>query len=97
MEFSQQHPCHQIELGGKGKVGGKPRETCGCVCSADAALRRAIPAFNADVRDIQTKLEDVAFKLRIPQRKPWVAMADDVSAAQAMIVQPDKVITGSFL
>jgi hypothetical protein len=60
-------------------------------CSADAALRRAIPAFNGDVRDVQTKLEDVAFKLRIPQRKPWQAMADDVSAAQAVLIQPDKV------
>ena len=39
--------------------------------SAEAALRRSIPAFNGDVREIQSTLERVAFKLRIPQRKPW--------------------------
>ncbi len=59
--------------------------------SADAALRRSIPAFNKDVREIQSKLEDVAFKLRIPQRKPWPAMVDDVKAAQGIVSQPDKV------
>ena len=59
--------------------------------SADAALRRSIPAFNKDVREIQSKLEDVAFKLRIPQRKPWPAMIDDVKAAQGIVSQPDKV------
>ena len=32
-----------------------------------AALRRSIPTTNPDVRSIQTRLEDVAFKLRIPQ------------------------------
>lgn len=65
-----------------------------CACSADAALRRAIPAFNPDVREVQTKLEDVAFKLRIPQRKPWQAMADDVGAAAAVMALPDKVMYG---
>ena len=59
--------------------------------SADAALRRSIPAFNKDVREVQTKLEDVAFKLRIPQRKPWPAMVDDVRAASGIVAQPDRV------
>jgi hypothetical protein len=49
--------------------------------SADAALRRAIPAFNADVRDIQKSLEEVQYYLRIPQRKPWGSMADSVAQA----------------
>ena len=65
-----------------------------CACSADAALRRAIPAFNPDVREVQTKLEDVAFKLRIPQRKPWQAMADDVGAAAGVMARPEKVMYG---
>ena len=59
-------------------------------CSADAALRRAIPAVNEEVRRVQGALEDVAFKLRIPQRKPWPAMADDVTAAAKVVGQRDK-------
>ena len=59
-------------------------------CSADAALRRAIPAVNEEVRRVQGALEDVAFKLRIPQRKPWPAMADDVAAAARVVAQRDK-------
>ena len=60
-------------------------------CSADSALRRSIPAFNKDVREVQTKLEDVAFKLRIPQRKPWAPMADDVKSASSIVAQPERV------
>ena len=60
-------------------------------CSADSALRRSIPAFNKDVREVQTKLEDVAFKLRIPQRKPWAPMADDVKTASSIVAQPERV------
>ena len=48
----------------------------------EAALRRATPGFNADVKQVQYKLEDVQALLRIPQRKPWGGMAKDVSAAQ---------------
>jgi hypothetical protein len=50
--------------------------------SAEAALRRATPAFNADVKSVQKKLEDVQSLLRIPQRKPWGGMAKDVAQAQ---------------
>lgn len=57
----------------------------------DAALRRSIPAFNKDVKDIQARLEDVAFKLRIPQRKPWQGMADNIAASLVLAQQPDKV------
>lgn len=47
------------------------------------ALRRSIPAKNAYVRDVQTRLEAIQFKLRIPQRKPWGAISDDAAAAAA--------------
>lgn len=50
--------------------------------SPEAALRRATPAFNADVFSVQKKLEDVQTLLRIPQRKPWGGMAKDVLEAQ---------------
>ena len=33
----------------------------------------------------------MAFQLRIPQRKPWQAMADNVAAASAVVAQRDKV------
>ena len=63
-----------------------------CVCrSVDAALRRSIPAFNKDVKNIQARLEDIAFKLRIPQRKPWQGMSDNIAASIALAQQPDKV------
>lgn len=44
---------------------------------------RSIPAFNQDVEKIQRTLEEIAFLLRIPQRKPWGNMASDVQAALA--------------
>lgn len=49
--------------------------------STDVALRRATPAFNADVKAVQDSLEDIQFKLRIPQRKPWGGMARNVTAS----------------
>lgn len=39
--------------------------------TVDAALRRSTPAFNEQVKDVQDKLENIQFQLRIPQRKPW--------------------------
>ena len=47
----------------------------------EAALRRSIPAFNADVKGIQKNLEDIAYQNRIPQRKPWGTMAARVQEA----------------
>jgi hypothetical protein len=44
---------------------------------------RSIPAFNPEVQAMQKTLEDIAFLLRIPQRKPWGNMASDVAAALA--------------
>ena len=46
--------------------------------SVDAALRRSIPAFNPTVAGVQRNLEDVAYYLRIPQRKPWGNMQNSV-------------------
>ena len=66
-------------------------QAIGMPCSADSALRRSIPAFNKDMREVQAKLEDVAFKLRIPQRKPWAPMADDVKSASSIVAQPEQV------
>lgn len=60
----------------------------------EAALRRSIPAFNADVRRIQDKLEDAAFKLRIPQRKPWAAMSDDLKEAQGLANDEERMLMG---
>lgn len=62
--------------------------------SSDAALRRAIPASNTDVRTIQTKLEGIQFKLRIPQRKPWGSITDDVNTALALAKQTDRLLLG---
>ena len=50
----------------------------------DVALRRALPALNADTRAIQERLEDIGFLLRIPQRKPFNTMADDVEIARGV-------------
>ena len=46
---------------------------------------------------MQTALEDIAFKLRIPQRKPWGAMTEDVAAAAAVIGQRDKACSPSHV
>eukprot|EP00892_Ulva_mutabilis_P007573 jgi/Ulvmu1/5188/UM021_0205.1 len=46
--------------------------------TVDAALRRSTPAFNAHVKEIQDKLENIQFQLRIPQRKPWGGMSRNV-------------------
>ena len=63
--------------------------------SPEAALRRSIPAFNLQVKEIQQKLESVQFKLRIPQRKPWAAMQDDVAVAARMVgTHPEEVLQG---
>ena len=55
--------------------------------SAEAALRRATPAFNPDVEALQRRMEDIAYLLRIPQRKPWGSMAQGVEAALALVTE----------
>jgi len=36
-------------------------------------------------------LEDISFKLRIPQRKPWQRMTDDIVKATKVMVDDQKV------
>jgi len=62
--------------------------------TVDAALRRSIPAFNTDVRRIQDLLEDISFSLRIPQRKPYARMTNDLSAAQEVVGEDSKMLAG---
>lgn len=62
--------------------------------TVDAALRRSIPAFNVTVAAVQDTLEQVQFKLRIPQRKPWAAMATDVDTLIQMSVDKHKLLDG---
>jgi len=50
--------------------------------TAESALRRSIPAFNDAVSELQELLEDVQYRLRIPQRKPWKDMQNNVMKAQ---------------
>lgn len=56
------------------------------------AFSMASPGDGARKHDggVQGRLEDVAFQLRIPQRKPWQAMLDNVAAASAVVAQRDK-------
>ena len=58
----------------------------------EAALRRSVPAVNPDVAAARAALESVAFKLRIPQRKPWDAMLADVDAAAATLADRSKAL-----
>lgn len=60
--------------------------------SPEAALRRSVPAVNPDVAAARASLESVAFKLRIPQRKPWDAMLSDVDAAARTLADRSKAL-----
>eukprot|EP00240_Pyramimonas_obovata_P002333 CAMPEP_0118946040 /NCGR_PEP_ID=MMETSP1169-20130426/43479_1 /TAXON_ID=36882 /ORGANISM="Pyramimonas obovata, Strain CCMP722" /LENGTH=445 /DNA_ID=CAMNT_0006891919 /DNA_START=1 /DNA_END=1338 /DNA_ORIENTATION=+ len=53
--------------------------------SVDAALRRSIPVVNQDTKAIQDKMEDTAFLLRIPQRKPYGNMTVNTEKALAIL------------
>lgn len=50
-----------------------------------AALRRAVPTINEDAGTVQSKLEEAAYLLRIPQRKPWGTMSDNVKTSLAVV------------
>lgn len=54
--------------------------------TVDAALRRSTPAFNAQVKDIQERLEGVQFQLRIPQRKPWYGLSCPLTPRGSAII-----------
>lgn len=47
-----------------------------------AALRRATPRVNAESSDIQDNLDDAAYQFRIPQRKPWNSMLNEIKKAK---------------
>ena len=51
-----------------------------------AALRRSTPAVNTEMAEIQKKLEDVAFLLRIPQRKQWDKMEEALNECRDRLV-----------
>jgi hypothetical protein len=53
--------------------------------STDAALRRATPAFNPEVKAVQDALEDIQFQMRIPQRKPWGGMSKNVQQSFRLV------------
>jgi hypothetical protein len=38
--------------------------------------------------------QDIAYKLRIPQRKPWAAIIADVDASAALMSEEDRVLYG---
>jgi cyclophilin family peptidyl-prolyl cis-trans isomerase len=48
-------------------------------------LRRSVPAINEDAGTVQSKLEEAAYLLRIPQRKPWGTMGDNVKTSLAVV------------
>lgn len=58
-----------------------------CMC-------RSIPAFNPQVATIQKTLENTAFLLRIPQRKPWGNMASDVAVVLKAFDNRDQLLAG---
>jgi cyclophilin family peptidyl-prolyl cis-trans isomerase len=60
----------------------------------EAALRRSIPAFNQDVKSIQKELESIQYKLRIPQRKPWPAMSQDLAGAAEIASSDQRMLRG---
>ena len=55
--------------------------------SARAALRRAVPAINEETASAQKRLEEAAYLLRIPQRKPWAAMSEDVEETRRVLTE----------
>eukprot|EP00879_Flechtneria_rotunda_P006328 GHRR01006651.1.p1 GENE.GHRR01006651.1~~GHRR01006651.1.p1 ORF type:complete len:427 (+),score=169.90 GHRR01006651.1:312-1592(+) len=62
--------------------------------TVEAALRRSIPAFNRELEAIQRNLENIAFLLRIPQRKPWGNMASDVAVSLAAFDNQQQLLAG---
>jgi len=60
--------------------------------SPEAALRRSVPAVNAEVAAARQALESVAFKLRIPQRKPWDAMNAEIDGASAILADRSRAL-----
>eukprot|EP00877_Chromochloris_zofingiensis_P007222 jgi/Chrzof1/2753/Cz11g28010.t1_CYP37 len=55
---------------------------------------RSIPAFNANVASLQKSMEEIAFLLRIPQRKPWGNMASNVTRSLQMFDDSSQLTYG---
>lgn len=62
--------------------------------TAEAALRRSVPAFNRKVYDLQKNLENIAYQLRIPQRKPWKDMQEYAARARDLAQDESGVLDG---
>lgn len=62
--------------------------------TAEAALRRSVPAFNRKVYALQKDLENIAYQLRIPQRKPWKDMQEYASRARDLAQDESGVLEG---
>ncbi|XP_020598937.1 peptidyl-prolyl cis-trans isomerase CYP37, chloroplastic [Phalaenopsis equestris] len=63
--------------------------------TGELALRRAIPA-NANMKAIQDSLEDISYRLRIPQRKPYGTMEGDAKKALKIAMEQKESILGSL-
>eukprot|EP00210_Caulerpa_lentillifera_P009292 g8857.t1 len=59
-----------------------------------AALRRSIPSFNPELKQIQSLMEQITFYLRIPQRKPWGSILSNTQEALKLTEDPIKILTG---
>lgn len=44
--------------------------------------------------DLPLGVQSIQFKLRIPQRKPWAAMADETDSALALAQQTERLMVG---
>ena len=86
MILSSSDPAHAVLNSPNAQIARTP----------DSALRRAIPAFNPDVKSIQKSLEDIAYANRIPQRKPWGTMGQRVAEAldSASLDRRERLIEG---
>jgi hypothetical protein len=72
-----------------------PAVLCCAVLSTPADCTcRSIPAFNPQVGTIQRTLEDIAFLLRIPQRKPWGNMGADVAVILKTFDDREQLLAG---
>ncbi|KAJ3670251.1 hypothetical protein LUZ60_010575 [Juncus effusus] len=63
--------------------------------TGEFALRKAIPA-NPNMKTIQESLEDISYLLRIPQRKPYGSMENDVKNALKIATKEKESILSSM-
>jgi len=63
--------------------------------TVDAALRRSIPVVNPVSKEILDKIEDAAFLLRIPQRKPYANMTVDAEKSIELLEENRAMLLAS--